>query len=125
MEQTKREQAKEQPKEPIINTVTDKIKHNINVSRRMLKNVTTPAQRAKAQDAAQDNLIFLKESMPNYQHIVSLEHNDKLHYFRKTGTVNNKGGFQYAEKPPELKRLELEDGDDDSEQEVILSDDDY
>lgn len=58
----------------------------------MLKNVTTPAQRAKAQDA-QDNLIFLKESMPNYQHIVSLEHNDKLHYFRKTGAVNNKGGF--------------------------------
>jgi len=37
--------------------VTDKIKHNISVSRRLLKNVTTPAQRAKADES----LIFLKE----------------------------------------------------------------
>lgn len=57
MEETRRESAKEKPKEPIINTVTDKIKHNINVSRRLLKAVTTPAQRAKAAE----NLIFLKE----------------------------------------------------------------
>lgn len=69
--------------------MTDKIKHNISVSRKLLKNVTTPAQRAKTAD----NLIFLKEKTENYQHIVSLEHNDKLHYFRKTGVANNKGGF--------------------------------
>jgi hypothetical protein len=33
-------------REPVIGSVTDKIKHNINVSRKLLKNVTTPAQRA-------------------------------------------------------------------------------
>ena len=54
----------------------------------MLKNVTTPAQRAG--DA---QLVFLKTEQENYQHIVSLEHNDKLHYFRKTGYMNNKGGY--------------------------------
>lgn len=54
-----------------------------------------------------------------------MEHNDKLHYFRKTGELNNKGGFEYEEKPPELKRMELEDGDDDSEQMVMVSDEDY
>jgi hypothetical protein len=69
--------------------VTDKIKHNISVSRKLLKAVTTPAQRAK--DAT--NSIFLKEKKEGYQHIVSLEHNDKLHYFRKTGVANSKGGF--------------------------------
>jgi hypothetical protein len=76
--------------------VTDKIKHNINVSRRILKKVTTPAQRA-GQDAS---LLFLKEEKASYQHIVSLEHEDKLHYFRKTGVPNAKGGFEYDEKPP-------------------------
>ena len=28
--------------------------------------------------------------------------------------VNSKGGFEYDEKPPELKKLEMLDGDDDS-----------
>jgi hypothetical protein len=109
LEETRREQG-EKFREPAISSVTDKIKHNINISRKILKNVTTPAQRA-GQDAS---LVFLKKEKANYQHIVSLEHDDKLHYFRKTGVMNNKGGFEYEEKPPELKKLELDDGDDDS-----------
>jgi hypothetical protein len=105
----------------VINSITDKIKHNIKVSRKLLKNVTTPAQRA----GQGGDLLFLKKDGEKYQHIVSLEHSDRLHYFRKTGLMNHKGGFEYDEKPPELKRLEMEDGDDDSEQLVFVSDDDY
>jgi hypothetical protein len=44
-EEARREHAVRK-KEPGISSVTDKIKHNISVSRRMLRNVTTPAQRA-------------------------------------------------------------------------------
>ena len=119
LDETRKEQS-ELPKEPIINSVTDKIKHNISVSRRMLKNVTSPAQRA----GNEGKLLYLKNEESNYQHIVSLEHNDKLHYFRKTGYMNNKGGYEYEEKPAELKKLEMDDGDDDSSQLVMLSDDD-
>lgn len=61
------------------------------MSRKMLKHVTTPAQRA-GKDA---QLVFLKEQQEDYQHIVSLEHQDKLHYFRKTGAMNEKGGFEF------------------------------
>jgi len=57
----------------------------------MLKNVTTPAQRASAN--GKEDLVFMKNTDDNYQHIVSLEHHDKLHYFRKTGVLNNKGGY--------------------------------
>ena len=85
----------------MINSVTDKIKHNIKVSRKLLKSVTTPAQRA----GSKSELLFLKKNDENYQHIVSLEHDDKLHYFRKTGVMNNKGGYEYEDKPPDLKRL--------------------
>lgn len=73
----------------MINSVTDKIKHNIKESRKLLKNVTTPAQRV----APDSDLVFLKKKENKYQHIVSLEHNDKLHYFRKLGQLNTKGGF--------------------------------
>ena len=38
--------------------------------------------------------------------------------------MNSKGGFEYEEKPPELKILEMKDGDDDSNQLVMLSDED-
>lgn len=100
--------------------MTDKIKHNINVSRKMLRNVTTPAQRA----GENAKLVFLKDQQASFQHIVSLEHEDKLHYFRKTGLMNNKGGFEYEEKSHLLKKLELEDGDDDSNMPVLLSDED-
>jgi hypothetical protein len=86
----------------------------------MLRNVTTPAQRA----GENAKLVFLKDEQASYQHIVSLEHEDKLHYFRKTGIMNNKGGFEYQEKSPFLKKLELDDGDDDSNMPVLLSDED-
>jgi hypothetical protein len=55
-------------REPVIGSVTDKIKHNINVSRKLLKNVTTPAQRA----GPDTELLFLKNNQDKYQHIVSL-----------------------------------------------------
>jgi hypothetical protein len=68
LEETRREQQTTVYKEPAIVSVTDKIKHNINISRRMLRNVTTPAQRV-GRDAS---LVFLKNQEANYQHIVSL-----------------------------------------------------
>jgi hypothetical protein len=68
--------------------------------------------------------VFLKNQQAAFQHIVSLEHEDKLHYFRKTGHLNNKGGYEYLEKSPLLKKLELDDGDDDSNMPVLLSDED-
>ena len=55
-EEARREKLVKAYREPAISSVTDKIKHNINVSRKMLKNVTTPAQRA-GNDA---QLVFLK-----------------------------------------------------------------
>jgi hypothetical protein len=67
LEETRREEG-ETSREPIIASVTDKIKHNISISRRMLRNVTTPAQRA-GQNAS---LVFLKNEQASYQHIVSL-----------------------------------------------------
>ena len=108
-------------KEPPINSATDKIKHNIKESRKLLHSVIGPSEKI----GFKGDLLFLKKNEDNYQHIVSLEHKDKLHYFRKTGQLNKKGGFEYEEKAPELKVLELQDGDDDSEQPVYLSDDDY
>lgn len=70
--------------------MTDKIRHNIDISRKMLKKVTTAAQR----EGASSDLLYVKDkNEENYQHIVSLEHNDKLHYFRKRGALNKKGGF--------------------------------
>ena len=80
----------------MINSITDKIKHNIKVSSKLLHNVTAPAERV---DPNQE-LLYVKKSEDSYQHIVSLEHEDKLHYFRRTGTLNNKGGFEYEEKAP-------------------------
>lgn len=102
LEETRREKIVRW-REPVIGSVTDKIKHNISVSRRMLRNVTTPAQRA----GENAQLVFLKNEQASYQHIVSLEHEDKLHYFRKTGLLNNKGGYEFQEKSPFLKKLEL------------------
>jgi hypothetical protein len=55
-------------KEPIINSMTDKIKHNIEISRKLLKNVTTPAQRV----GPDTDLLYLKTQEEKYQHIVSL-----------------------------------------------------
>jgi hypothetical protein len=57
-EETRREQG-EVVKEPVISSVTDKIRHNITVSRKILKNVTTPAQRV----SKDSQLVFLKDSM--------------------------------------------------------------
>lgn len=57
-------------REPAIHSVTDKIKHNINVSRKLLRTVTTPAQRAEANGISET--VFVKKKDENYEHIVSL-----------------------------------------------------
>ena len=66
-EEARRDKA-QKSKEPVINSITDKIKHNIQVSRKLLSNVTPPAQRADPES----ELLFLKKEEENYQHIVSL-----------------------------------------------------
>jgi len=78
-------------KEPAINSVNDKIKYNIKETRKMLHRVIGPSEKI----GFKGDLVFMKKNENNYQHIVSLEHKDKLHYFRKTGQLNKKGGFDY------------------------------
>ena len=42
--------------------------------------MTAPAEIA----GPDQDLLFVKDDKDTYQHIVSLEHDDKLHYFRRT-----------------------------------------
>jgi len=56
-------------KEPVINSITDKIKHNIKTTKKLLHNVTAPSEIA----GPDQELVFVKKDQASYQHIVSLE----------------------------------------------------